>query len=127
MARILCMRYADGLWKKELKQAVNLARQMPGPFDAGKKMCLCHGKTGNAAILAFLGKEKDAELVQNKVNCILGDGIDLRERLDMQECSNYGLMSGMAGIGYNCLCGYDGVLGLLSAGCYMPEVDTLTV
>lgn len=38
---------------------------------------------------------------------------DVEEQLGLQECSNYGLMGGIAGIGYGCLCDSEKVFDLL--------------
>jgi len=41
---------------------------------------------------------------------------NLRKRLGQQECENFGLMGGITGIGYACLCGVGETEKLLQVG-----------
>ena len=73
-------------------------------------MLLGHmGEVGNVMMA-----QEDAADEEKRIVDMVCDG-DIEELLGLQECSNYGLMGGVAGIGYSCLCGSDDVLNLLCA------------
>lgn len=76
--------------------------------------CLCHGMAGNAAILYGVGKKEDAVCKLNRLaQQICAGKEDLQDCLITEECDNYGLMSGIAGIGYACLCGEENLYRFL--------------
>ena len=68
-----------------------------------------HGTAGIMLALARLGceaqEEKKAALMRSGViEAVCHEGADVREILELQECGNYGLFGGIAGIGYSGLC-----------------------
>ena len=70
---------------------------------------------GNAAILYGLGKRREALYWKNEVICkICQKTKDFRECLELQECENFGMMGGIAGIGYGCLTNINNTLTLLN-------------
>ncbi len=121
VARLLSFKYARGELKKELGEIKAWIQLKRGISYSERKMCLCHGKIGNAALLAFMGKKEEAEGLQVQINRMINNENDLCEGLDTQECSNYGLLNGLAGIGYGCLCGHNNVMNILSVGDCLQE------
>lgn len=68
------------------------------------KYCLCHGGIGAATILYGMGDVSGAQLAMKHILWKLHrSGEDISNALTLQECENFGLMGGIAGIGYACL------------------------
>ena len=68
--------------------------------------CLCHGRCGGAALLACMGKKEAAAREQRRIlEELYACRDEIKESLCLQECENYGLLGGIAGIGYACLVG----------------------
>lgn len=65
------------------------------------------GEVGNVMMA-----REDAADEEKRIVDMICDG-DIEELLGLQECSNYGLMGGVAGIGYSCLCCSDDVLNFV--------------
>ena len=64
-------------------------------------LCLCHGKAGDYALQFLSGKKLNAlNELSELLGFILDDNTPLEEKLSVQERWNYGLMSGLSGIGY---------------------------
>ena len=118
MTRILTKKYVNGKFRQQLEQTVKGVMRYHGKgfLQDSKKnsFCLCHGKCGNAVIYAMNqwgDGMKQKEILQSEFEN--GSG-ELRDKLEIQECSNFGLMGGITGIGYYFLCGEDEVAKLLS-------------
>lgn len=125
MARMEAERYAEGTFREELSKVRDFIRKkVSGGSDRKRAFwkadfCLCHGRCGNQALLARMGdvgerltlQEEGAEEKKRIAGRICQ--WDMEELLGLQECSNYGLMGGIAGIGYSCLCGAGKVYDLL--------------
>lgn len=123
MARILAGKYVGGEFRQQLKQTVEgIMKYHGGNFLQDSKedsFCLCHGKCGDAVIYAMNRWENGMEQKKN-LQSELENGVGgLQEKLEIQECSNYGLMGGITGIGYYFLCGVDEVAKLLSVGSWI--------
>ena len=125
MARMEAERYAEGAFKEELGKVRDFARRKvrDGAYKrtAFRKpdFCLCHGRCGNQALLAHLGDAGDILAVQEdaadekeRIVDMICRG-DVEELLELQECSNYGLTGGIAGLGYGCLCDSEKTFNLL--------------
>lgn len=126
MARLTAIKYVKGRFKTELEKTVEFVPRKVKQEGYGNQgsygdktvsktsLCLCHGMCGNLALLWAMGEEKKAALMRNGViEAICHEGADVREILELQECGNYGLFGGIAGIGYSCLCKPGKVLELL--------------
>lgn len=126
MARIAAAEYVKGKFKTELKKTETFVEKKIEYTDginkgsSGNKtalktsLCLCHGMCGNLALLWGMGKKEKAALMQTRIiKEICDEGADIRKILELQECDNYGLFGGIAGIGYSCLCEPGKVLELL--------------
>ena len=61
--------------------------------------CLCHGVTGLAVIIQCLDRQINFDITE-MLSALCDDSINLEDALCLQERMNYGLMSGIAGIGY---------------------------
>ncbi|MCI8401709.1 MAG: type 2 lantipeptide synthetase LanM [Lachnospiraceae bacterium] len=75
---------------------------------AGDGYCLCHGKWGNVALMWRMGEREKAKEWERRILqelCEVGEKI--KNGLPMQECENYGLMGGLAGIGCGALVGVE--------------------
>ncbi len=108
MARTLAGKYVGGEFKQRLERTVSdIVKHRGKNFkqDSGEdSFCLCHGKCGDAVIYAMNGWG-DSEGQKKMIGSEIERGCGLREILEIQECSNYGLMGGITGIGYYFLCG----------------------
>ncbi len=104
MARRLAEKYAEGDLKEALGQTVEFIREKEGAIELGETYCLCHGNCGNAAMYYGVRNEKGQELLERVVAGLEG-AEDIRSCLGIQECGSFGLMGGITGIGYACLCG----------------------
>jgi hypothetical protein len=62
-------------------------------LDKNTDLCLCHGMTGNADVLALIGRHDDRELVEQV-------GLFGAERFEAEGPTYLGLMTGLAGIGH---------------------------
>ncbi len=129
MARMAALKYAKGNFKRELEKTVVFVRRKAGEncherkefleesAISGTSLCLCHGICGNIALLWGIGERELAVRMQNRlIKTVCCQEADIREILELQECDNYGLFGGIAGIGYSCLCEPGKVLELLCAG-----------
>ncbi|WAM33129.1 type 2 lanthipeptide synthetase LanM family protein [Caldicellulosiruptor morganii] len=93
--------YHDDYCFEEIKKAIEITKK----YAFGKDYCLCHGDIGNLRILYYAAKVlKDEEL---KISCLA----TLNEFLDryfmgrwcngeFNKIENYGLMTGLSGVGY---------------------------
>lgn len=117
MARLAALEYVQGSFKTELeKTKVYIKTKVP---VSGSGFCLCHGMCGNQALLWGMGKKDKAALMRNRIIAAISqERGDIREILELQECDNYGLFGGVAGIGYGCLCEPGKVLELLCVGSF---------
>lgn len=116
MARLAAVKYVKGSFKAELGKTVIFAREKANGIKVipGTSLCLCHGMCGNTALLWDMGeKEKAARMQDRIIKEMCREKGDIREILELQECDNYGLFGGIAGIGYSCLCEPENVLTLL--------------
>lgn len=126
MARLTAARYVEGSFRAELEKAGTFARRKANQLLHGRKafpegemvpetsLCLCHGVCGNLALLWGIGEKEKSGLMQDRIiGTICREETDLRQILGLQECDNYGLLGGISGIGYSCLCGPEKVLELL--------------
>ena len=105
-ARKIAARYADGNFKRVLEENVREVSSYLEDELKNKGYCLCHGKCGAASLLPYIGMEEAAAKHGQKILEEFYDYADnMKELLALQECENYGLMGGMAGIGYACLVG----------------------
>ena len=125
MARLEAEKYAEGTFREELRKIRDFIRKkVSGGSDRKRAFwkadfCLCHGRCGNQALLAHMGdveerlalQEEGAEEKKRIAGRICQGNME--ELLGLQECSNYGLMGGIAGMGYSCLCGSEKVYDLL--------------
>lgn len=135
MARMLAGRYTDGEFQRKLKESAEAVlkrkefteakesvetvlrrkesaeavlgqKEEPGEYSEGENYCLCHGKCGNAALYFASQKEEVSRKMEANIQKdFMGYKEELQDIFEMQECSNYGLMGGITGIGYSCLCG----------------------
>ena len=114
--------YVKGEWKQELERiSVKVCPKVRYQKNEDS-YSLCHGKLGNVALLYCMGEKEMAVQRYQEILCELEEcGGALQSRLGQQECENYGLMGGIAGIGYACLCGPEKVTSLLTCG--MGEND----
>jgi len=123
MARMAAIRYVKGSFKAELEKTEDFVRRKANRIDywrnvfQGTNLCLCHGRCGKAALLWNFGKKEEAALIQSQlVDTICCEKTSIQGLLELQECENYGLLGGIAGIGYSCLCNPGKVLELLCIG-----------
>ena len=64
-------------------------------------LCLCHGKAGDYALQLLSGRKHNAvNELSELLGFILDDSTPFEEKLSVQERWNYGLMSGLSGVGY---------------------------
>lgn len=109
--------HVKGAWKEELENVAAKAEPRKRYQRGETSYSLCHGKLGNAALMYSMGERELGELrYQEIIQELNGSLKNLRERLGQQECENFGLMGGIAGIGYACLCGGEEVGRLLLVG-----------
>lgn len=116
MARLAAVKYVKGSFKAELEKTVAFAQGKVNGIEAisGTSLCLCHGMCGNTALLWGMGEKEKAMRMQDRIiKEICCERKDIQEILELQECDNYGLFGGIAGIGYSCLCEPENVLALL--------------
>ena len=65
-----------------------------------ESLCLCHGICGNLVLMAGMGKAEETGQLWNLVGRVIGDGEKGGgEWTEIQEFGNYGLLSGLAGVG----------------------------
>jgi len=115
MARMAAMSYVKGSFKIELEKTEDFVRRKANHIDTN--LCLCHGRCGNTALLWKFGKKEEAVLIQSQlVEAICCGETSIQGLLGLQECENYGLLGGIAGIGYSCLCDLGKVSELLCIG-----------
>lgn len=115
MARLSALNYAEGVLKEQLERTIDSIKRKQNYCIDRAKFCLCHGLSGNSVLLSAIGQKSEAFYWKNKViEEICRAGKDFQEQLDIQECENLGLMGGIAGIGYGCLCGWDEVIRLMN-------------
>ena len=70
---------------------------------------------GNAAIFYGVGRKREALYWKNEViRKISQETEDFQERLELQECENFGVMGGIAGLGYGCLVNINNILTLIN-------------
>ena len=132
MARLAAARYVKGKFKVELEKSGDFIRRKIADLDDRStiflqgenfrkrnvsqrtNLCLCHGWCGNMAMYEYMGeKERVASMRNQVIEMICSEKAGIRELLELQECENYGLLGGIAGIGYGCLCNMEKVLKLL--------------
>lgn len=125
MARMEAVKYVEGDFKRELEKMYDFTEKKIKDSDDRRKallkpdFCLCHGRSGNQALLAYIGKGDAAGQIQKDVEKAEWQSVyeicngDIEEMLGLQECSNYGMMGGIAGIGYSCLCDLDKTFNIL--------------
>ncbi len=126
MARLTAVGYVEGSFRAELEKTRAFARRKADQLLHGRKafsegemvpetsLCLCHGACGNLALLWGIGEKEKSGLMQDRIiGTICREETDLRQILGLQECDNYGLLGGISGIGYSCLCGPEKILELL--------------
>ncbi len=122
MARTLAGRYTGGEFQRKLKESSEaVLRQKEGTekYSKGSNYCLCHGKYGNAALYFASQKEETSRKLEENIRKeLMGYKGKLQDIFEMQECSNYGLMAGITGIGYSCLCGAEEVARILGIDFY---------
>ena len=102
-SRTIAAGYSVGKLKWELNDSIHLRDWSGEKLDLEKGLCLCHGAFGNAALLSCFDGEK-AEQQRAGIMKWLGQyGDNIKSVLKMQESANYGMLSGIAGIGCGCL------------------------
>ena len=116
MARLAALLYAKGKWKKILEDSLErFFNEKKAYYIDRSKCCLCHGMMGNAAIFYGVGRKREALYWKNEViRKISQETEDFQERLELQECENFGVMGGIAGIGYGCLVNINNILTLIN-------------
>lgn len=117
MARLAAESYATGELKKELKKTRRFIQEKEISLFENGKICLCHGRCGNAALMYSMGLTEQAELLREQVIEEVCEN-NFRDKLEVQEYENFGLMGGIAGIGYSCLVGEERIMELLSVCSY---------
>jgi len=110
VARILGVAYASDQLKKRL---LDHCSDMSDAVRMMRNKCLCHGTMGSAALLTGLGYIQGSTLRDSVVMSFYKCDQNMCEILSLQECENYGLLSGIAGIGYACVCDSDNVAKFL--------------
>ncbi len=109
--------HVKGAWKEELENVAAKAEPRKRYQRKETSYSLCHGKLGNAALMYSMGERELGELRYQEIIQELGGSLEnFRERLGQQECENFGLMGGITGVGYACLCGGEEVGKLLLVG-----------
>ena len=109
------MKYAEGTLKDALERTADFIREKESRTDPGDTYCLCHGNCGNAALHYRIQSEKGIEFMERTV-ASLREAEEIRNCLGIQECGNMGLMGGVTGIGYGCLCGAKKCAEILEVG-----------
>lgn len=105
LARKQCLKYADAKLKKELAKPRFAWEKKLAAMGQDGSYCLCHGKCGALAVLSAAGQPEAAKKWRQRMLADISGGAEaIRSVLGLQECETYGLMSGISGIGYSCLC-----------------------
>ncbi len=106
LARLEAMKYAEGGFKEELGRIQRFVEEKVRAAGNGNKvhlkesLCLCHGICGNLVLMAGMGKAEETGQLWNLVGRVIGDGEKGGgEWTEIQEFGNYGLLSGLAGVG----------------------------
>ena len=124
LARMEAMEYTVGDFREELRRLEGFVEEKLRTVGDGKQIylkkspCLCHGICGNLVLMSRMGKTAE-EISQFKclfMKAIRGGEDDVSKRAEAQEISDYGLLGGLAGVGYSCLCGEGKVLEVLCVG-----------
>lgn len=115
MARLAIIPYVEGEFREELEKINDYIEEKTKQISYGEKMCLCHGLAGNAALFDYMGKKKLADIMRMQVKNTISCAANAGSVSNMQEGCNYGLVGGLAGIGYSCLCEPSLVIYLLMA------------
>lgn len=124
LARMEAMEYADGDFREELEWIEGFAEKKLRTAGDGKQiylkksLCLCHGICGNMALMSRMGKatEEIPRFNYLVMKAIGGGEDDVGTWVGGLEIGDYGLLGGLAGIGYSCLCGEEKALGVLCVG-----------
>lgn len=100
-ARRVAMRYAEKEFRDELKNSIAFMYELPKEELKGSGYSLCHGESGTSILLYLVGRRQEEEKRRQEVENALKNGIeDIRKMLPLQECENFGLLGGIAGIAY---------------------------
>lgn len=131
MARRIAEQYADGCLKEALKRTWLLAVEKEAAVGLGDTFCLCHGNSGNAALYSRINRDEGQALMDRSI-ARLGESEEIRDCLGIQECGSFGLLGGITGIGYSCLCGIEEVAGLLGielndVACHKKKCDNIPI
>ena len=122
LARMEAMKYVEGDFREELGRIQGFAEEKLMAEGSGykvylkKSFCLCHGICGNLALMAGMGKMAE-EIWHFKY--LVMKAIEDGEKdvggtwAKAEESGDYGLMGGLAGVGYSCLCGEGKILRVL--------------
>lgn len=119
MARISAMKYVNGRFQTELQKVRSFIKKKLVDQNSdknillGEKFCLCHGLFGNLAILKYIGLDQAEQVYGMIIEELCIKKVNIYKLLDTQESENYGLMGGIAGVGYSCLCNLDNVAKIL--------------
>lgn len=113
-ARARTAEFTAGTFRKELEQSVREASGHLDMEEGREGDCLCHGSFGETVLLNCIGMAEAAEKKwRGLIRRLYCRREHLKEQLVLQECENYGLLGGMAGMGYACLLGREMMKGLL--------------
>lgn len=115
MARILAEKYVTGVFKERLQQTSDFI-QKKNIYEE-ESFCLCHGNIGNESLFFVEERYNEASVWREElVKKLHGFGENIQNELGIQECSNFGLLGGITGIGYGCALNERKILRLLSLG-----------
>ncbi len=121
LARMEAMECAEGDFREELRWTAGFAEEKQRTAGDGKQiylkksLCLCHGICGNLALMSRMSNtpEEISRFKYLVMKAIGGGKKDMVPWMEAQESGDYGLLGGLAGVGYSCLCGEEKVLGVL--------------
>ena len=121
LARMEAMECAEGDFREELRWTEGFAEEKQRTAGDGKQiylkksLCLCHGICGNLALMSRMSNtaEEISRFKYLVMKAIGGGKNDMVPWMEAQESGDYGLLGGLTGVGYSCLCGEEKVLGVL--------------
>lgn len=96
LSRYCAYKYTNDSLRDKL---MGIEYDIKGNRSIENMFCLCHGVTGLAVIIQCLDRQINFDITE-MLSALCDDSINLEDALCLQERMNYGLMSGIAGIGY---------------------------
>ena len=95
-------KYADEKVSEKLEQVIKSVRIIDIRGTGQKNFCLCHGKFGNTMLLRIAGELELSERELHAALYVLQRTAmqEKRQIMTYQERTSFGLMGGLAGIGY---------------------------